>query len=669
MDVRFGFILVFVLLLQTVDAELKKSSLTKIEDVLESVFFGRRKLSEFRKLNPLSNKDANLQHQIAPVKSGRSHQMESDAIIKHEATRHLMEKKTADELMEDEVINTAFRELVCPSSTVRCTPSEYRTMDGSSPGDLPRNSRNLPSARKISNDIFKATETLHDRQYSGLVMAWGQLIDHDITKTPTAGDIDCCDTANANNPICFPIDVPEGDERFSNCLNFVRSAAATSSTIKGCLNEIITANSRLYKREQINELTAFIDGGMLYGASDDELSLLRDQTNTYLLKTKEPGNLLPTGTSFCLITDDQNNDYCQHAGDNRVNVIPTLGAVHTLLVREHNRIAEGLKNLNRQWSNGKVFDETRKIMGAIIQHVTYNEWLPIVIGDQHMDQYNLKSSERGHVSSYDSNLDPSIRNSFAAAALRYAHSLIMPTQAYLDRTYRNEESFSLETQQLNPHMVVQENGRRLEDLVRWTTYKPCMTSDRMFEDGIRNNLFGISDLPARNVQRGRDHGLPSYNEFRSFCGLPRANNFNTGRNRGGLRDHSRENARLLQQTYQSINDIDLFVGAITERLAPGADVGPTFACLIAKQFDVLKRGDSFWYENQGQQGFSEAKVNAIKRVRLSSLLCEHFGLATIQPDPFKIEREGRCPGSSDIEDNCMVRCSEMRLLDLRPWRV
>lgn len=165
-------------------------------------------------------------------------------------------------------------------------------------------------------------------------------------------------------------------------------------------------------------------------------------------------------------------------GDNRVNVIPTLGAVHTLLVREHNRIAEGLNNLNRQWSNGKVFDETRKIMGAIIQHVTYNEWLPIVIGDQQMDQYDLKSSERGHVSSYDSNLDPSIRNSFAAAALRYAHSLIMPTQAYLDRTYRNEESFSLETQQLNPHMVVQENGRRLEDLVRWTTYKPCMTSDR-----------------------------------------------------------------------------------------------------------------------------------------------------------------------------------------------
>ncbi|CAC5361097.1 PXDN [Mytilus coruscus] len=632
MDVGFGFILVFALLLQTVNAELKKSSLTKLEDVLESVFFGRRKLSEFRKLNPLTIKDANLQNQIAPLKSGRSHQMESDAIIKTEASRHLMEKtgKTAEELMADEVINNAFRELVCPSSTVSCTPSEYRTMDGScnnmknpdwgqsftaqrrflppvyASSDKPRNSENLPSARKISNDIFKATETVHDRKYSGLTMAWGQLIDHDVTKTPTAGSIDCCNTTNADNPICFPIEVPEGDERFSNCLNFVRSAAATSSTTKGCLND---------RREQINELTAFIDGGMLYGSSDDELSLLKDQTNTYLLKTKEPGNLLPTGPSFCLIPDDQENDYCQHAGDTRVNVIPTLGAVHTLLVREHNRIAEGIKNLNRQWSNDKVFDETRKIM---------------VVGDQHLNQYNLKSSERGHVSSYDPNLDPFIRNSFAAAALRYAHSLIMPTQAYLDKTYRNEESFSLESQQLNPHLVVQENGGRLEDLMRWTTYKPCMTSDRMFEDGIRNFLFGTSDLPARNVQ---------------------------------------QNARLLEQTYESIDDIDLFVGAITEILASGADVGPIFTCLIAKQFDVLKRGDSFWYENQGLQGFSEEKLNAIKRVRLSSLLCEHFGLDTIQPDPFKIERAGRCPGSSYKEDNCMVRCSEMRLLDLRPWRV
>jgi hypothetical protein len=72
----------------------------------------------------------------------------------------------------------------------------------------------------------------------------------------------------------------------------------------------------------------------------------------------------------------------------------------------------------------------------------------------------------------------------------------------------------------------------------------------MFEDGIRNHLFGVSDLPARNVQRGRDHGIPPYNKYRVFCGLSEPQNFKTGnQNPDGLRDHSRENGELLEQMY------------------------------------------------------------------------------------------------------------------------
>lgn len=165
-------------------------------------------------------------------------------------------------------------------------------------------------------------------------------------------------------------------------------------------------------------------------------------------------------------------------GDVRVNVIPTLGAMHTLLVREHNRIASELQSLNSQWDTEKIFQETRKIMGALLQHISYNEWLPLVVGDDAVDRYNLTSTSQGHSNVYNSEVDPSIRNSFAAAALRYGHSLIMPTQSYLDNTYTKQDDFSLESQQLNPHMVVQQDGSLLGDLVRWTSYKPAQTSDR-----------------------------------------------------------------------------------------------------------------------------------------------------------------------------------------------
>ena len=107
---------------------------------------------------------------------------------------------------------------------------------------------------------------------------------------------------------------------------------------------------------------------------------------------------------------------------------PQLAIMHTLLLREHNRIAQSLKTINPHWTDEVLFQESRRIVVAEIQHVTYNEYLPTLLGSENVHRFGLLPLE-GHSRNYNQTLNPSVTNEFTAAAFRIAHSSI---QGYLE---------------------------------------------------------------------------------------------------------------------------------------------------------------------------------------------------------------------------------------------
>ena len=106
-----------------------------------------------------------------------------------------------------------------------------------------------------------------------------------------------------------------------------------------------------------------------------------------------------------------------------------------------------------------------------------------------------------------------------------------------------------------------------------------------------------------NIHRGRDHGIPTYNQVRQICGLPKASSFND------ITDQiPPQLVRRMETVYKSVDDIDFFVGGITEKPVAGGLLGWTFLCIIGDQFARARRGDRFFYDLGGQPGsFTEGK--------------------------------------------------------------
>ena len=196
-----------------------------------------------------------------------------------------------------------------------------------------------------------------------------------------------------------------------------------------------------------------------------------------------------------------------------------LTAMHTLMAREHNRVAGHLASLNTRWDDEKLYQETRKIVIAEWQHIVFNEYLPEILGRTGM-------SMLGSYDGYNSSVDSSIINAFATAAYRFGHSQILPLFERLDENYQPTAfgHLTLRDAFFSPNKIREEGG--IEPLLRGLLKSPAKlrSADSAINNNLTEALFAEAnevalDLAALNIQRGRDHGLPSYTAWRDFCGL------------------------------------------------------------------------------------------------------------------------------------------------------
>jgi peroxidase len=462
-----------------------------------------------------------------------------------------------------------------------------------------------PSARVVSNTVADqgGQDIINDRLMSAMVYVWGQFIDHDIGLTPSGSET-------------FNVAVPSGDPSFDP-----NSTGTKSIPLNRSIYDALTGTTNA--RQQLNVITAWIDGSMIYGSDAATAAALRTFSGGKLKSSA--GNLLPLNDSTTLpsgtlsMANDSHlvpNDQLFAAGDVRANENIELTALQTLFMREHNYWASKIKAANGSSTDEQIYQRARAIVIGEIQSITYNSWLPAVLGRGALDRY----------AGYDPTVNPELANEFSTAAFRFGHSMLGDDVEFLDNQglpVANEVSLSGAF--FNPPLV-QANG--IEPLLKYMASDPASEIDTKVVDSIRNFLFGPPgsgglDLASLNIQRGRDHGLADYNTVRAAYGLPKVNSFSQITSDVELQGK-------LQQLYGSVDNIDLWVGALAENHVQGASVGPTLRAIISDQFERLRDGDRFWY----QKAFSGKLLNEIESTSLTDIIKRNTTLTNLQDDAF-----------------------------------
>ena len=175
--------------------------------------------------------------------------------------------------------------------------------------------------------------------------------------------------------------------------------------------------------------------------------------------------------------------------------MPGLAAMHTLFLREHNRLADQIEERSIETlTDEDIFQLARRILVAEVQNIVYSEYLPAVLGEPTMRKYGLNLPADNGYTTYRNDVDPSIVNAFATAAYRswvigsvlpiffrcrFGHSMIQglismmsPTSGRLQSQYLLREHYN------NMEKLLERRGQGMDEILQGLVNQPAQEMDR-----------------------------------------------------------------------------------------------------------------------------------------------------------------------------------------------
>nr|XP_013802237.1 PREDICTED: dual oxidase 2-like [Apteryx mantelli mantelli] len=430
-----------------------------------------------------------------------------------------------------------------------------------------------------------------------------------------------------------------------------------------------TGQSPNKPREQTNEVTSWLDGSSIYGPSHSWSDALRSFSGGKLASgpdkrfPRETNGRVPMWKALDPSTGKGGPQGIYDLGSAWGNENPFLQAENIVWFRYHNHWATALAQAHPTWTDEDLFQHARKRVIATFQSIVLYEWLPALL-EIAVPEYK----------GYQQHLDPSLSPEFMAAASLFLATMVPPgiyrrnptcqfrADPYpalrLCNSYWSRESTRLQ------------HAEDMDDLLLGMSSQIAEREDNIVVEDLQDYWYGPlkytrTDYVASWLQRGRDIGLPTYNQAREQFGLKPLQTWTDLAPHLGEQVLERVAALYANKTAR----LELLPGGMLEANGSLFSMleanGSLFSAIILDQFVRLRDGDRFWFENTKNGLFTEGETREIRNTTFHDVLVAvtYANSAEIQREVFVWHEGDPCPQPQQLTTQHLANCTPMTVLD------